>query len=80
MRTNIQVLTGALKDIYNLKHAWLFDGTSKAYMQGNTAIRQDSKLIGFDIANLIKDIELMVNSTIENLGRLQRRFDMRAKY
>lgn len=36
--------------------------------------------MGFDIANFIKDVQLMVVSTKDNLSRIQRSIDLRTKF
>jgi len=42
--------------------------------------KEHSRLVGFDISNLVKDTELIATSTKNNLSRLHRRMALRLKY
>ena len=45
-----------------------------------TKHRQDLKVHHFDLANIIKDVELLAQSTKDNIGRSVRKLNLRKKY
>lgn len=44
------------------------------------ALRQDLKVHHFDLMNTIKDVELLAQSTMDNLSRSVKKLNLRKKY
>jgi hypothetical protein len=80
LKANVDTMEHVISQLMNQKDVWLFDDVSKKYFAHNAQIRQESKLLGFDIMNFIKDVQLMAVSTKDNLSRIERSINLREKY
>merc|ERR1719230_810627 len=77
---NVERLMKVVYDVLALEKIYIFDETALGHLQGYLKVNEDSKVLGLDLSNMIKDVELLARSSKDNLARTHRVLAIRGKY